>query len=133
MNIVYIMRGLPGSGKSTRARELIKGQDGVIHSADEFMVVDGRFVFDPTRLPEVHDKCFAAFEESLKRNVPVVIVDNTNVRRSDFARYADTARAHGYEVRFAVMHHQDVCMLARRNIHGVLPSTILRMFRNWEP
>ena len=40
------MRGLPGSGKSTKARK-IAGQFGVVYSTDDFFMVNGEYKFDP--------------------------------------------------------------------------------------
>lgn len=39
------MRGLPGSGKSTKAKK-IAGELGVIYSTDDFFMVNGQYVFD---------------------------------------------------------------------------------------
>jgi adenylate kinase family enzyme len=39
------MRGLPGSGKSTKAKK-IAGEHGVIYSTDDFFMVNGQYVYD---------------------------------------------------------------------------------------
>ena len=39
------MRGLPGSGKSTKAKK-IAGEHGVIYSTDDFFMVNGVYVYD---------------------------------------------------------------------------------------
>jgi adenylate kinase family enzyme len=36
------MRGLPGSGKSTKAK-VLAGEQGVIFSTDDFFIVNGKF------------------------------------------------------------------------------------------
>jgi adenylate kinase family enzyme len=40
------MRGLPGSGKSTKAKELA-GEQGLVFSTDDFFMVNGKYIFDP--------------------------------------------------------------------------------------
>ena len=45
------MRGLPGSGKSTKAKK-IAGDVGVIFSTDDFFMVDGQYKFDPKMIEE---------------------------------------------------------------------------------
>lgn len=40
------MRGVPGSGKSTKAKKLA-GNAGYIFSTDDFFIVKGEYVYDP--------------------------------------------------------------------------------------
>lgn len=59
--IVFIMRGVSGSGKSTIAKELAY-PEGVIHSTDDYFYNEaGEYKFDPTKLSEYHEKNFQAF------------------------------------------------------------------------
>lgn len=131
MRTVYIMRGVSGSGKSTRARE-IAGRIGVIHSTDDFFYVNGKYRFDPTRLSEYHDLNFRAFCGSLDKNVPVVVCDNTNARCWQYARYVEVAKRMGYLVRFVVLPHPMADEAARRTVHGVPVAVIQRMIDDWE-
>lgn len=58
MRIAYIMRGIPGSGKSTIAK-IIAGDTGKIHSTDDFFYNPyGEYCFDPKLLKEYHEKNF---------------------------------------------------------------------------
>ncbi|EGZ22363.1 hypothetical protein PHYSODRAFT_330180 [Phytophthora sojae] len=74
--LFVIMRGLPGSGKTTFAQER-----------------EGSYVFDASRLWEVHRSCNEQCRELLwrspDRGVDIVIVDNCNLRMDDFERYQD--------------------------------------------
>ncbi len=64
--IVYIMRGVPGSGKSTVAKE-IAHPDGAIHSTDtKFIDEHGIYRFDSEKKGEYHDQNFADFCKSLE-------------------------------------------------------------------
>ena len=51
------MRGLPGSGKSTKAKK-IAGEIGVIYSTDDLFMVDGQYKYDAKMIGEYHDKNF---------------------------------------------------------------------------
>jgi adenylate kinase family enzyme len=42
---LILMRGLPGSGKSTKA-QILAGKDGLIFSTDDFFMVNGKYVYD---------------------------------------------------------------------------------------
>jgi adenylate kinase family enzyme len=58
--IVYIMHGVPGSGKSTVAKTLAK-EEGSIHSTDQYFYKNDSYCFDSSKLKEFHDKNFLAF------------------------------------------------------------------------
>jgi adenylate kinase family enzyme len=47
------MRGLPGSGKSTKAKK-IAGEKGVIYSTDDYFMVNGEYKYNPKMILEYH-------------------------------------------------------------------------------
>jgi len=59
MPSIYIIRGVPGSGKTTFGNRLKAG--GVVHyvlSADDYMTgPDGEYCFNPEKLKECHERC----------------------------------------------------------------------------
>jgi predicted kinase len=126
-----IMRGVPGSGKSTIAK-LLAGETGVIHSTDSYFYIEGVYSFSPSFLSQNHEKNFRAFCESLKKGVPIVICDNTNVERAHFAHYISAAEAAGYQVDIVAMPHPDPEVAATRNEHGASSETIRQMIADWE-
>lgn len=131
MKIAYIMRGVPGSGKSTVANHLA-GKVGIIHSTDDYCYVDGKYQFDPALATERHDKNFAAFCRSLNDGAPIVVCDNTNVKRTHFQRYVEAAKRAGYIVAFVVMPRPSVEVATERNVHKVPAYAIQRMIDEWE-
>lgn len=44
--LLILLRGLPGSGKSTKAKKLA-GSTGLVYSTDDFFMVKGEYVYDP--------------------------------------------------------------------------------------
>lgn len=131
MNIVYIMRGIQGSGKSTVARQLA-GERGVIHSTDNFFMVNGQFQFNPKKLQEYHDANFKAFCQSLRAGIEIVICDNTNSQPWHFDRYVKAAEDAEYMVAFVIMPHPDPAVAAKRNIHNVPEEVIRRTLKEWK-
>ncbi len=135
---VVIMRGEPGSGKSTMARQIADRArffyDRVaIHSTDEYFERERRF--DPQRLPEFHERNFKAFVRSLRLGVELVIVDNCNSQRWEYQRYIEAARTQGYRVQIIVMPSLPVAELVRRtreNGHCVPEYTIRNIIARWE-
>jgi predicted kinase len=130
---VVIMRGLPGSGKTTRARELAPEYDAVIVSADDFFVTDGVYNFDPSELPEAHAQCQARALKALRAGRSVV-VDNTNTQRWEMEPYLTLAALFGAEVWIeSVGNLTDIALYTKRNSHGVLFNAILAMAERFEP
>lgn len=137
IDTVYIMRGLPGSGKSTEAAEIASHRanagPAVICSTDDFFVVDGVYTWDPTKLGLFHRKNFEKFQKALRDEVPTVIVDNTNIHRSHYKNYVATAKAAGYDVVCVVAQQISPQEAAKRNTHNVPLETLVRMHRSFNP
>lgn len=86
---IVILRGLPGSGKSTYAQKLANGVEGaVICSADDFHIdADGVYRFNRYNMRAAHEACFMKFKKAVDKGAPLVIVDNTNTQHWEFAKY----------------------------------------------
>lgn len=139
MTHIVIMRGLPGSGKSTLARTIAANQPAgaaVIVSADDFFVGDdGVYRFNPAQIADAHAQCLARFEAAISDpKVQLVIVDNTNTQRWEFAKYV--APRAGIEASVTIIPVFDGGLtdeeLAARNTHGVPVEAIRRMRARWE-
>jgi predicted kinase len=137
---VYIMRGIPGSGKSTVAERLVEsygycgpGPAPVIHSTDDLCMVDGEYQFDIELAPARHEQNLQNFLGSLEKGVEAVIVDNTNVKTEQYAPYVEAAEAAGYAVVFVELAHPSLEVSVERNTHGVPVEAINQMILDWEP
>ncbi|MEC8325750.1 MAG: ATP-binding protein [Pseudomonadota bacterium] len=137
MKQVFILRGLPGSGKSHYAQslcdEMVNGDEGqfVICSTDDFFISDGQYRFDKAKLSEYHNLNLARFIRALSQQIPLVILDNTNIKKWEFIAYAEAAYALGYQVKEVVVGEiKDKAMqhlYYQRNIHKVPLKTINKM------
>ena len=131
--VVYIMRGVPGSGKSTIAAEMARTFDGKVHSTDEYFTDEsGQYSFDRSRIKEAHQKNFEAFQTSLQQELPVVIVDNTNIKRWEFENYVKIAQESGYAIREINAPTPELEEALARNLHGVPEEAIRRMLEGFE-
>src|SRR5574337_327661 len=118
MRQVIIMRGVPGSGKSTHAQKL----GGTIVSADNWFMKNGSYQFDASQLGQAHGACQRAFTEALQRGVELVVVDNTNIKVRDMKFYVDNAKKFNYDWRIV-----EVVASNPQNVHGVPAEKVAQM------
>ena len=139
MNYCFIMRGTPGSGKSTVAKFLLQtiGTHMVkIHCTDDFFIncETGQYEFDKDQLYFNHKRNFENFCQSLKNNVSVVIVDNTNTTKKEFQKYVNEVKKYeNYILAFIEMPIADVGISMKRNKHNVPKEVIETMIQRWQP
>ena len=122
--VLVIVRGLPGSGKTTYARKL--ASDGYTHcEADQYFERAGTYQFDPAKLREAHADCLARATESLQAGNPTV-VSNTFTQRWEWSPYTEAAECLGVPVRFVE------CQGSYGSIHNVPAESIRKMRERWE-
>ena len=135
----YIMRGLPGSGKSHKARQIQKANlrisPCVIVSADMYYENErGEYNYNAKEIGNAHLYCMKAFCSVLAEGKSV-IVDNCNVTRRDFAFYMRTAFDMGYNVEIVYPDTNwadNPVACADKTLHAVPMSVIERMAEMWE-
>jgi len=81
---LVLVRGIPGSGKSTFAKETYPDYNHL--ETDMFFVVDGEYKFDKSKQNEYHEQCQALTRDLLLRGENV-IVTNTFVRLWELEKY----------------------------------------------
>lgn len=118
---LILIRGLPGSGKSTMARSL--ASEGFLHfEADMFFEVDGQYRYDASRIREAHSWCQNMARQALAAGKRVV-VSNTFTQLRELAPYfsmAQNARVIEANGKW-------------QNVHGVPTEILDRMALRWEP
>lgn len=137
----FIMRGIPGSGKSTVARLLCQAfvnsgnpaGNFIVHSTDDLCMVDGEYQFDAALAGERHAQNLLNFKKSCADGVSCVIVDNTNVKTKQYMPYLQAAVERGYRVVFVELPHPAPMVAAQRNTHKVPLEVINQMVLDWEP
>lgn len=134
--VLYVMRGPPGSGKSTLGREILREHlaasgvtGGVEHilplarshifSTDDFFAAideeTGKEVynFDFRRLGPNHDRNKTHCEIAMELGITPLIVDNTNASAWEMRPYVELAKKHGYavEIKDVFQLHKDAMNL----------------------
>lgn len=123
---LVVMRGLPGSGKSTWVRENVRGH-AVIVSADLWFEQHGKF--DPKLLGRAHAEEQSRAIRAMGEGVPIVVVDNTNCEPWESAVVRAAAEALGYVVETVDLSDAGLtdAELAELSVHGVTPQIVAAM------
>ncbi|XP_025831805.1 YLP motif-containing protein 1-like isoform X2 [Agrilus planipennis] len=152
--IVIILRGPPGSGKTTLAK-LIKDKEvenggsapRILSLDDYFMVEQEKEVIEDGRKVKVKDMVYeyeecmeASYRQSLmkafKKTVtdgyfPFIIVDNVNEKVKYFGEMWSYAKQNGFQVYICQL-ELDVQTCTKRNIHGRTEAEIQKCVSGWE-
>ncbi|XP_054649157.1 NEDD4-binding protein 2-like 2 [Dunckerocampus dactyliophorus] len=129
--VLILMRGLPGSGKSTMARELLStGPSGLILSTDDYFADRDGYRYDPGLLGAAHEWNQRRAGDAMYDSRSPVIIDNTNLQAWEMKPYIRMALQRGYRVDFCEPNTSwkfDPYELAKRNKHGVPQEKIAQM------
>ena len=120
MSKLVLIRGFPGSGKSTMAKALCYSPDWVHLEADMFWMQDGEYLFDASRLGEAHAWCQNTTRDYLSRDMDVV-VSNTFTTVKELRPYFDIAKE------FGIVPNVFVAQNEFGNVHNVPAETLARM------
>lgn len=129
---LFLIRGLPGSSKSTKARQIIydawrEGDYNYIHlEADMFFLdYNGVYKFDPLKIRNAHEWCFNSARIFLNQGYNVV-VSNTFTQKWEYQKYIDYTKENSIPCEVIV------CKGKFQNIHGVPEEVIRKMEERWE-
>lgn len=120
---LIIIRGFPGSGKSTYAKKHYPKHIKI--EADDWFVKGKEYIFDPKELSSAHTFCALKTEFYLRKGKSVV-VSNTFTQYWEMIPYFELAKKYGIHCEIIEM------KTAYGNIHGVPKSKLTSMKKRWD-
>ena len=130
MRLLYLIRGLPGAGKTTFANSLV---DSFVIEADMYFTVNGIYKHDKEMLPLAHAWCQAKVRDAMEDNFESIAVSNTFSQRWEMERYYELAKIFNYAlIELTINTRLTVDELVARNVHQVPKEVIQKMKDRWE-
>lgn len=131
---LFLIRGLPGSGKSTFAKELV-GDDFLVCEADKFFYDrEGNYNFDASKLRDAHEHCRNLVETYMKDSLindqfyRQIAVSNTLTQEWEMEPYLELAEKYKYRVFSIIVENRH----GSENIHGAPKEAVDRMRARFE-
>jgi len=123
--ILYIVRGIPGSGKSTFAKTL----GGQHYEADMYFTDEnGEYNFDVTKIKDAHQWCQSFVKTDMILEYPKIVVSNTSTQEWEMKPYFDLAKEFGYTVFTIIVENRH----GGKNQHDVPEDKIEQMINRFE-
>lgn len=120
--MLILVRGIPGSGKTTFARELCDKNTTLTHLETDMYWENEGIPFNPKYLKEAHEWCQDHARETLRIGMPVV-VSNTFTQLWEMKPYLDMVDGDAVVYRMTGDYG---------SVHGVPQKTIDRMRSRFE-
>ena len=124
--VLIILRGLPGSGKTSFAKYMFS--NNVFEADQYFYDSQGKYNFDASKLHAAHIDCQKRVEELMQMSETTqyggeIVVSNTATTEKELKPYLDLASKYGYKVVSLIVENRH----GNKSVHGVPDETMDKM------
>lgn len=124
MRSLVILRGLPGSGKTTLAKVLSENGKYPVYSIDDFFTAaDGVYKFEFEKNHLAYKQCEENTRKAMEQEIPKIFLDNTFTLEWEIEPYFKLAKEFNYNIFVTTVenrHHG-------KNIHEISDEQIRKM------
>lgn len=128
---LILLRGLPGSGKSSFAQYLISQMSSCIHHEADHYFIDnnGNYKFDANQLRNAHRECELLTEKSMVVfEYQTIVVSNTFTEAWEMEPYFELALKHKYNLTVMTVENYH----GNKSVHNVPERTIHHMHERFK-
>lgn len=129
---LLLLRGIPGSGKSTLGEIILNcpqsSTNSVLSADDLFVDSSGNYNFDSTRIKEAHNLCQQKCAEKMKIGLYKIVVANTFTQEWEMKPYYEMAERYNYRVHSIIVENRHGSV----NIHDVPDEKLHQMKDRFE-
>jgi predicted kinase len=124
---LILLRGLPGSGKSTIGEVMLMtnsiDKPDVLSADDYFMTPEGEYLFNPSKLKEAHNDCQQRCAAKMRNQITKIVVANTFTEEWEMETYFEMAERYRYRVHTVIVENRH----GSKNIHNCTEEKVSQM------
>lgn len=127
---LILLRGLPGSGKTTLAKILSENNTYPVFSVDDYFTNEdtGEYIFNFQNNHLAYKQCEALTKDAMQQNIPKVIIHNTFTMDWELEPYFKLASRYDYQLFVVTVENYH----GHQNVHEVSDEQLQKMAEKYK-
>lgn len=127
---LILLRGLPGSGKTTLAKVLSENSTYPVFSVDDYFTDEttGEYIFNFQNNHLAYKQCETLTNDAMQQAIPKIIVHNTFTMDWELESYFKLASKYHYQIFVVTVENYH----GHQNVHEVSDEQLLKMAEKYK-